>query len=231
MNGLRRTAIAAGVGLTLLVVGTAAAGQVSTADFHRALLQIPLSAEGRIAAALELGLRQEGFPADDVLRLIERLGGASGPAAEKEAVLLTISRGLEEGLPIDALLSKAFEGMARGVPLSMIDRGLSQRLTLLVEVRDLLYSKGVFGAPERTSAVASALPILRFNALISNIAGALGDYLEGGGSPLEGHILYREVRDRLTMLRGVTLAANDVELVLSRIEPADLARVALATFG
>jgi len=229
MNRLRRAAILAAAGAALLAaaVGGAAA---DASDLHRALMAIPLAAEDRILASFELGLRQDGFPADDLLRLIERLAAAPGAAAEKEALLLTLSRALEDGLPIDALLGKAFEGLARGVPLTVIDRGLSQRRTLLVEVRDLLYAKGVFGAPAGAAAVASALPILRFHALVSNIADALGDYLEGGGSPLEGHLLYREVRDRLTMLRGVTLVASDVDLVLPRIEPGDLTRIALAAF-
>ena len=74
----------------------------------------------------------------------------------------------------------------------------------------------------------TAIPMPRFNQLLIHISEAIGEFLEGGGSPFEGHVLYQEVHNRLTMLQGVTLLAEDVELVLDRIEPSDLTQVALA---
>ncbi|MBU0596455.1 hypothetical protein KJ567_07215, partial [Candidatus Bipolaricaulota bacterium] len=56
----------------------------------------------------------------------------------------------------------------------------------------------------------------------------VGDHLEGGGSPFDGHVLFEQVRERLTALQGVTLLQADVELVLERIESTDLTHVALA---
>jgi hypothetical protein len=123
----------------------------------------------------------------------------------------------------------ALEGVARNVPLQSIEQGLSVRLVLLAETRDLLYSKGIFSGPaEAPQTVPTAIPMPRFNQLLIDISEAIGEFLESGGSPFEGHVLYQEVHNRLTMLQGVTLLAEDVELVLDRIEPTDLTQVALA---
>ena len=127
------------------------------------------------------------------------------------------------------MLNEAFEGLARGVPLQLIERGLSVQLILLAETRDLLYSKGIFNMPAGSpQTVSTAIPMLRFNQLLIHVSETIGDFLEGGGSPFEGHVLYQEVHTRLTMLQGVTLLPEDVELVLERIGPSDLTQAALA---
>ena len=132
-------------------------------------------------------------------------------------------------MPIESLISMAFEGLARGVPLQQIEQGLSERLVLLAETRDLLYSKGIFSVPSGSpQTIPTAIPMLRFNQLLIHISETIGEFLGGGGSPFEGHVMYQEVRNRLTLLQGVTLLSEDVALVLDRNEPSDLTQVALA---
>jgi len=214
--------------LAMLVIGFASQA-IPFSAFEEALCCIPLEETERILQAIALGYEQEGFPAEDVLRLVERLVDYPSPGPEREGILLTLATALEEGLPVDGLLNKAFEGLARAVPLAQIDSGLHQRLILLIEVRDLLYAKGIFSVPAGSpQSVPSALPTLRFNELLTNVSDAVGDHLEGGGSPFEGHVLFQQVRERLIALQGVTLLHEDVELVLERIEPTDLTQVALA---
>jgi hypothetical protein len=136
---------------------------------------------------------------------------------------------MEEGLPVDNLITKGLEGLARGVPAQQIEQSLQQRLILLAETRDMLYAAGIFSvAPGSPQSVPTALPTPRFNLLLTHISDTIADYLEGGGSPFEGQTLYQEVRFRLTSLEGAILIAEDVDLVLKRIEPADLTRIALA---
>jgi hypothetical protein len=215
--------------LAVLLIGITAVATIPYSAFEEALCCIPLPGTDRILAAIRLGLEQEGFSAEDVLRLIERLVDHPAPAPDKEGVLLTLAAALEEGLPVDGLLGKAFEGLVRGVPLAQIDSGLHQRLILLIEVRDLLYAKGIFSVPSGSpQSVPSALPTLRFNELLTNISDVVGDHLEGGGSPFDGHVLSQEMQERLIALQGATLLRADVELVLERIEPTDLTHVALA---
>jgi len=220
-----------GVAVILLGgVGVLGVTQTSSAEFERALSAIPLATGERILNAINIGLSQPDFPATDVLHLIGRLASSSAPNPEKEAILLKLAVTLEEGLPVDGLVSKTFEGLARNVALPQIEQGLKQRVVLLAEVRDLLFSKGIFSVPAGSPPPAgpTTLPTPRLNQLLVHISGAIGDHLEGGGSPFEGHLLFQQVRERLIMLQGVTLPQEDVDLVLTRIEPSDLAQVALA---
>ena len=218
--------------LGVLVLFVPAVGaQTSLASFSEALSAIPLENPGYILGAIDVGLSQDGFPGTDVLRVIERLAGDTSPTNEKEEILRTLAQALHEGLPINDLVTKIFEGLARRIPLPEIERGLEQRLALLIELRDTLYAVGVFSAPAGAAAVASALPTARFNRLLMNIADAVADYIEGGGSPLEGHAMYEEVRIRLTMLQGSVLPIADVQVALERIAPSDLTRAALAALS
>ncbi|MFC2079079.1 hypothetical protein ACFLSZ_03775 [Candidatus Bipolaricaulota bacterium] len=225
----RRTRILGTLLILPLWLAVGVTAQIPLTDYEQALYSIPVSNPDFILSTIELGLSQEDFPSEPLLRLIERLADHPTSPFEKEAILLMLAHAMEDGLPVEGLISKAFEGLARSVPLQHIEQDLSKRLVLLAETRDLLYSKGVFSAPEGSpQTVSTAIPTLRFNQLLIHISETIGDYLEGGGSPFEGHVLYQEVHNRLTMLQGVTLHPEDVELVLDRIEPSDLTQVALA---
>ena len=216
--------------LLSLSLAMGAAAQIPPLEYEQALYSISASNPDFILAAIRLGMTQADFPADSLLRLMGRLAGHPASSFEKEAILIVVAHALEDGLPIDGLINKVFEGLARGVPLQQIEQGLSERLVLLAETRDLLYSKGIFSAPSGSpQAVPTAIPMLRFNQLIIHISETIAEFLGGGGSPFdEGHVMYQEVRNRLTLLQGVTLLPEDVELVLDRIGPSDLTQVALA---
>ena len=215
--------------LPALLLAMGASAQVPLMEYEQALYSIPVSNPDFILFAIELGMTQGDFPAEPLLRLIDRLGSHPEASFEKDSILLGLAHALKDGLPIEGLINKALEGLARSVSLQQIEQGLSKRLTLLAETRDLLYSRGIFSAPAGSpQTTATAIPTLRFNQLLIHISETIGDFLEGGGSPFEGHVLYQEVRNRLTMLQGVTLLPEDVELVLGRIGPSDLTDVAVA---
>jgi len=215
--------------LILLSLAVGASAQIPFMEYDQALYSIPVSNPDFILSTIELGMTQADFPAEPLLWLIDRLVSHPAPPFEKEAILLVLAHALEDGLPVESLINEAFEGLARGVPLQLIERGLSVQLILLAEIRDLLYSKGIFNMPAGSpQTVSTAIPMLRFNQLLIHVSETIGDFLEGGGSPFEGHVLYQEVHTRLTMLQGVTLLPEDVELVLERIGPSDLTQAALA---
>jgi hypothetical protein len=214
----------------VMALGIAAAA-VTIEDFDRILGTIPIENEARVMAALDLGLKSSCcFAADETYRLLERLAAVLGSAADKEAIVLTITQAIEQGIPVDILLNKAFEGLARAVPLAHLGQLLELRLRLVLECRDLFYSRGIFRASPGASvaAGATALPPSRFDDLLSNFGDALGDGLDSGGSPFESQRIYDEVHERLTQLSGTVLTASDVDLVFSRVEPADLTQVVLA---
>jgi len=213
--------------LLMLMPLVGAAAQIPLTEIEQALHTIPVSNPEFILSTIELGMTQSDYPSEPLLRLIERLADHPAPAFEKEAILLVLTHASEDGLPIEGLINKALEGLARGIPLQQIEQGLSDRKRLLDKTRALLFSKGIFitptGAPQTA---ATAIPTERFNQLLIHISETLGDFLEGGGSPFDGHELHQEVRNRLMMLQGVTLLLEDVELILDRIEASDLTQVA-----
>ncbi|MEW5826359.1 MAG: hypothetical protein AB1778_05955 [Candidatus Bipolaricaulota bacterium] len=226
------------IGLAVLVtlavaasLGVTATGR-TLADFARVLESIPIVQRDRVLAAVSLSLAGEGFPESEMYGLLERLAATPGAAAEKETIVLVLAYALEQGIPIDGLLSKASEGLARGVQLGPLGQLLDQRLRLLVETRDLFYAKGVFrAAPGTATTSPTTLPAERFDALLTQVGDALGDYLESGGSPFNGELIHREVENRLTKLRGGVLPASDVDLILPRIGADDLTRIVQTALG
>ena len=212
----------------------------SHAKVNQALSTLCPTNAHEIMAALEIGFAQGRIEPDEMLHLIVRLSTAQGNPAEKEAILITIAHALQDDLPVKILVDKVEEGLARNIPLTVILNGsgghprilgLVQRASLLEAVRDLLYSKRIFSAPEGTKAVSTCIPNARFDCLVSEIAGSLADYLEGGGSPLEGYVMLQKVSLRLQTLAGLReppLLAKDVDLVLERLTPTDLTNIVLA---
>jgi len=198
----------------------------AVADVTKALQALPLSRGEEILEAFKIGFAQGHLLPEETLRLVTRLSAVEASLVDKEALLLTFASVLAEGLPAKTLVDKALEGLTRGVPLSQIGLQVSIRAYLLTEVRDLLYAKGIFVAKEG-EATSPFLPPERFDLLIIHIADASGEYLEGGGSPLEGYLLEEVVRLRLSKLKGAVIPVEDVELVLARIGPGDLSRVVL----
>jgi len=210
----------------LLGYGGVILAETTAADVEQALQVLSLSQGEEILDAFKIGFVQGHLLPEETLRLVTRLTAAEGGSAEKEAILLTLASALMDDLPGKMLVDKTLEGLSRGVPLTQIGQQVSIRARLLAEVRDLLYSKGIFVATEGQAASAFLLPA-RFDILVIHIADALGEYLEGWGNPLDGYLLKEVVHLRLSKLRGVVVPVEDVELVLARIGPADLARVVL----
>jgi hypothetical protein len=218
-----------GVVAISMLISACASAQVTLDDFAAALSSIPVSTPGPMLAAIETGMAQPDFAADLLIRLIDRLSSNASPAYEKESLLSILSHALTDGLPIESLINKALEGVARGVPLPNIEQDLSIRLNLLSQTRDLFYAKGIFSAPPGVpQTVPTAIPAARFNQLLINVSEPVTDFLEAGGSPFDSQSIYQEVHNRLTLLQGVTLSKSDVELVLDRVAASDLTQIALA---
>jgi len=229
--------------LSLLVLSPLLGSATSTVnDVQQALVSLIPTRASEIMSAFSLGFDQGRLNVPDTLHVIIRLRDYSGEQSDKEGILLTIAHALQDDLPAAMLIEKAEEGMARRIPLNVILNGvkgqprilgLTEREYLLSATRDTLYSKGIFSAPPGAKAAAQSLPLSRFDTLVSETADALADYVESGGSPLEGHLLYRQVSDRLTdlsNLKAPIVMPSDAQLVLERITPADLTSYVLKLF-
>lgn len=234
--------IALFLGTVILVSGTAL-GEANPDDVYHALSALELTHHDEIVQAFEIGFSLGRLSPDRTLQLVNRLAADGGTPADKEGILLVIARALEDDLPVNLLIDKSEEGLARNIPLGVILNGtmgetrilgLVQRKQVLEAVRDLLYSKGIFCVSGKGQAVATSLPIERFDRIVTEIADVLCDYTESGGSPFDGHLIYKQVRIRLetlSQLREPPILAEDAALVLERIEPGDLTSVILKVLG
>ena len=229
-------------GLLLMTSSVVLSAEPTASDVQQALIALTPSHADAIMSAFSLGFAQGRLQVVSTLHLLNRLIGYEGEQGDKEGILITVAHTLQDGLPVAMLVEKAEEGMARSVPLTLILNGskgqppilgLTQRQYLLSATRDTLYSKGIFSTPPGTKAVAQSLSLARFDTLVSEMADSLADYVESGGSPLEGHLLYKQVSDRLTNLAGLKVPIvqpDDAQLVLERVTPADLTAVVLKIF-
>ncbi len=239
---MRRLLIVFCFGLLLVTSSILANANPTENDVHQALVALTPAHADKIMKAFSLGISQGRLEVAGALHLINRLINYDGEQGNKEGILLVIAHALQDDLPAEMLVEKAEEGMARSIPLGLILSGekgqppilgLSQREYLLSATRDTLYSKGIFSAPAGAKAVSQSLPLPRFDTLVSEIADSLSDYVESGGSPLEGHLLYQQVSNRLTDLASLKvpiIPPEDAQLVLERVSPADLTTVVLKIF-
>jgi len=238
---MRRLLIVLCIGL-LLSTSFVLSAEPTIDDVQQAFIALTPTHADEIMSAFSLGFEQGRLQVGSTLHLVDRLIGYEGEQGNKEGILITIAHALQDDLPAAILVEKAEEGMARSVPLDLILNGvkgqprilgLTEREYLLSATRDTLYSKGIFSTPPGTKAVAQSLSLVRFDTLVSEIADTLADYVESGGSPLEGHLLYQQVSDRLTDLASLKVPIvqpDDAQLVLERVTPTDLTSVVLRIF-
>ncbi len=227
---VRATVRATAAGVLLLLAAWTVTASVDLAEYERILRSMPVSNPEDVLSKLTLGMTHDDFPVEPMMHLLMRLHALPAPAPEKDAVLSVFVQALFEDLPIQGLVSKGLEGLARGVPLPQIHQDLSARKHLLVETRVVLTSKGiVIVVDDGGDLMPSTVPSQRFRQLLIHVSEPIADFLAGGGDPHEErHLLYLEVETRLTLLKDVTLSPEDVFMVLSRIDPSDVTQIALA---
>ncbi|HDS29224.1 MAG TPA: hypothetical protein ENN96_01935 [Candidatus Acetothermia bacterium] len=228
MNRTSPQTIARILVVCLLCVAAGAAAQVTLAEYEEILREIPVTNREMALAALARGMAYDDFPAEPLMLLLNGVNTRLAPPEEKEALVLVLLQALHDDLPIQGLVSKGLEGLARGIPLPVIRTDLHGRRILLLETRAMLASQGIV-AQRGNEMISSqtAIPPLRLRQMLIEVSEPIADFLAGGGDPTEDYlVLYMDVANRLTSLRGIKLPAEDVILVLERMTSQDLAAIA-----
>ena len=230
--------------ISVLLLSETGVTLASQTDVLTTLREVGLSSATavRISTALELGLSLDHLGQYAPEEIAQWFKVKEGPLDDKEAILLTITQALEDGLPAAMLIDKVKQGLGQIYddkkniipqprhPLPQIRHEISVRAQLLAGVEGLLHGKNIFVSEEARAGL-TVLPLRRFDALVTNIADALGDYLEGDGNPYDGFLLYQAMSTRLRNQSSAEsvipagesiIPAEDVDLVLDRIEPGDL---------
>ncbi len=225
---MKELAFLAFVACLLMIVPTQITlAETTSIDVKEELQSLGLRSTTEIMSAIETGFLQGRLAPDEVVSLLSNLAAYNGEREDKETILITIARALkDDSLPVTMLIGKVEEGLARKVSLQAIKQMVSERASLLAEVRDLLYTNLIFTSSEYGQENCLVLPLPRFDFLVTQIADTLANYQESGRSPLEGYLVYQEMHTRLSMLeRNAIIPAEDVELVLERIKPESLTRI------
>jgi len=213
--------------LLMIVPTQITLAETTSIDVKEELQSLGLRSTTEIMSAIETGFLQGRLAPDEMVSLLSNLAAYNGEREDKETILITIARALkDDSLPVTMLIGKVEEGLARKVSLQAIKQMVSERASLLAEVRDLLYTNLIFTSSEYGQENCLVLPLPRFDFLVTQIADTLANYQESGRSPLEGYLVYQEMHTRLSMLeRNAIIPAEDVELVLERIKPESLTRI------
>jgi len=213
--------------LLMIVPTQITLAETTSIDVKEELQSLGLRSTTEIMSAIETGFLQGRLAPDEMVSLLSNLAAYNGEREDKETILITIARALkDDSLPVTMLIGKVEEGLARKVSLQAIKQMVSERASLLAEVRDLLYTNLIFTSSEYGQENCLVLPLPRFDFLVTQIADTLANYQESGRSPLEGYLVYQEMHTRLSMLeRNAIIPAEDVELVLERIKPENLTRI------
>ncbi len=187
--------------ISLLVLGLLAGwayAQPTPEDVYKCFAELGVSDLQTLQAAFAKGFADKRITPDTALKLCQRLKQSSAPISLREGVLQIIGRALVEELPVTMLVDKAFEGLTKGVPLDVINDDLLERKTTLSEVKTLLASKGVtISLTIRFGMVTLTLTLEVVDTTITEAAGALEDYVRGGGKLEDANAIKSAVQMRL----------------------------------
>lgn len=193
---MRRLLTVSAVIWGLLVGGVVA--QPTPEDVYRCFAELGVSDLQTLQTAFAKGFADKRITPDTALKLCQRLKQSSAPISLREGVLQIIGRALVEELPVTMLVDKTFEGLTKGVPLDVINDDLLERKMTLSEVKTLLSSKGIaIGLTIRFGPVTLKLSQEAVDPTITEAAGALEDYVRGGGKLEDANAIKSAVQMRL----------------------------------
>ncbi len=186
---------------------------------------ISLSAKEILTESLRRGFNQGRLTPNRAFGFLTKIHQSGAQIPVREQVFLIIARTLQEDLPINRMLNKVAEGLARGEPLSTIAPILQEWKTTLQGVKVLLESKDIH-VGSKVLNQNKPLPIYPFDLLTEDIAGGLEQYVIAGKDPTDQQLVKREVILRLK--RDVRIPPALVEIVEKRVSGGEFSKIAVS---
>ncbi len=198
-------------------------------DYINHYLEASAQTKAILIQAFQKGFQEGAITPERALAFLVRVNGSGASIALREQVYLTIADGLMKSVPVEMLISKVEEGLAKGRPMEEILAEIQERKTTLEEVKGLLESKGLKVGVELQLpvGVGQATLVLSFElvgAVITDVAGALEDYVRNGNDPVDSLAVYQAVMLRLQ--RDRSLLQGLVAWVSTAVTPEELSRIA-----
>ena len=152
-------------------------------NFIQSTLQASQATKDLLCQALRDGFNKNRIAPDRALSLLQRLNQSTAPLQQREDVLIVIGQTLLTlDLPIEMIVSKIEEGMAKGVPMGDILKEISERMVALREVRDFLFARGIKPGAE-IAGTQIKLTFAIVDIVITDITGALEDLVRNAKNP------------------------------------------------
>jgi hypothetical protein len=194
-------------------------------DYINLYLEASAQTKAILIAAFQKAFQEGAIAPERALSFLMRVNGSGASLPLREQVYLTVADALMKGIPVEMLLSKVEEGLAKGRPMEEILAEIQERKQTLEEVKVLLEGKGFKVGVELH--IGSATLVLSFEftgAVITDVAGALEDYVRNGNDPADSLAVYQAVTLRLQ--RDRSLPQGLAAWVSGAVTPEELSRIA-----
>ena len=194
-------------------------------DYINCCLVASAETKALLLRALEHAFQTGALAPERILAFLKRIDTSGAPIELRDGVLETIAQALLEDLPVEMLLRKVEEGLAKGRPMDEILAEIRERKITLEEVKRLLEGKGFkVGIQLQLGPVTLQVDITVSGILITDVAGALEDYVRNGNDPQDALAVQQAVLLRLQRDRNVPSVL--VDWFKENVTPQELSQIA-----
>lgn len=194
----------------------------SNEDVANLIQSMPLSAPAKatVSSGFLRGIADGRLTADQALAFLQRIATSGASIEDRETVLISIGQTLLEDIPVEMLINKVDEGLARGMPMDVIAAEVVERRQTLVEVKALLNQKGI-GIQQQANG--PGFPRNAVDAAVTDIATVLENHIRSGKQANDGTLLNTALA---TLDRDGRVAQQLFEALAAALTEADLAAIA-----
>lgn len=217
MTGKCMSALAA---LVLLIAPWAWAA--SSEDVANLIESMPLSASAKVTVSNGFlrGIGDGRLTADQAFAFLQRIATSGASIEDRQTVLVSIGQTLSEDIPVEMLINKVDEGLARGLPMDVIAAEVVERRQTLVEVKTLLNQKGI---QIQLQTNGPGFPRSAVDAAVTDVATVLENHVRSGKQANDGTLLDTALA---TLDRDGRVAQQLFEALAAALTEEDLAAIA-----
>lgn len=143
-------------------------------------MSISSASKATVKSGFLQGIQAGRLTADAAFDFLQRVATSGADLADREAVLLNIAATLLADIPVEMLINKVVEGLARGLSMDVISKEVAERRQTLTEVKTLIAQKGI---------TTEHFPQSEVDAVITDIATVLENHVRSGKNPSDGSLL------------------------------------------
>ncbi len=181
---------------------------------------ISSAAKGTVAQGFLLGIDQGRLTADTAFSFIQQIENSGGDVADRQTILLTVAQTLLNDTPVEMLINKGGEGLARGLQLNVIATEIVERQQTLLEVKTMLNQKGISIQQQQNG---PGFPRVSVDAAVTDIATVLENHVRSGNNPNDGSLLAASLT---TMQRDGRITSDLLQTLTSVLTEGELAGIA-----